>query len=464
MRAHLQDPGASRGYAHVGPPGAGHYVKMIHNGIEYGMLQAYAEGYEILHGSKDFELDLHQISAVWNRGSVVRSWLNELAERAFANDAELAALKGYVEDSGEGRWTVQEAIDLDVPAPVITLSLLTRFRSRQSDSFGAKVIAALRNEFGGHAVKAHDGPRLVSVAIPEARAHRRRPALRRAEPCTLIIFGAGDLLHRKLMPSLFHLMGDGLLPDDFPSSRWRARRWTTTPSEQVRDALKTFAPDGGGLDPGPGAGSRRTCTISRVSWTTRLPTRRCAAAGRNRRQAARRTRATLLSRHPPEPLRRDHQPAGRIGHRPAGARPQATALGPDHHREALRPEPGERGRAERVRPSRLRRASGLPHRPLPGQGDGPEPPGLPVRQLDLRAGVEPPARPPRADHGGGERGGRASGQVLRGSGSGARHVSEPPVAAAHADGDGAAGHLQRRRRARREGQGAPRHPAGHSRP
>jgi 6-phosphogluconate dehydrogenase len=141
------------GYAHVGPPGSGHYVKMIHNGIEYGMLQAYAEGYEILHASKDFDLDLHQIAAVWNRGSVVRSWLNELAERAFDKDTELAALKGYVEDSGEGRWTVQEAIDLDVPAPVITLSLLTRFRSRQSDSFGAKVIAALRNEFGGHAVK-----------------------------------------------------------------------------------------------------------------------------------------------------------------------------------------------------------------------------------------------------------------------------------------------------------------------
>jgi 6-phosphogluconate dehydrogenase len=141
------------GYAHVGPPGAGHYVKMIHNGIEYGMLQAYAEGYEILHASKNFDLDLKQISAVWNRGSVVRSWLNELAERAFAKDAELAALKGYVEDSGEGRWTVQEAIDLDVPAPVITLSLLARFRSRQADSFGAKVIAALRNEFGGHAVK-----------------------------------------------------------------------------------------------------------------------------------------------------------------------------------------------------------------------------------------------------------------------------------------------------------------------
>jgi 6-phosphogluconate dehydrogenase len=143
----------SDGYAHMGPPGSGHYVKMVHNGIEYGMLQAYAEGYEILHASKDFKLDLHKIAAVWNHGSVVRSWLNELAETAFENDADLSALKGYVEDSGEGRWTVQEAIDLDVPAPVITLSLLTRLRSRQSDSFSAKVIAALRNEFGGHAVK-----------------------------------------------------------------------------------------------------------------------------------------------------------------------------------------------------------------------------------------------------------------------------------------------------------------------
>ena len=141
------------GYAHVGPIGAGHYVKMIHNGIEYGMLQAYAEGYEILHASTDFSLDLEQIASVWQQGSVVRSWMNELAVEAFRKDASLAGLKGYVEDSGEGRWTVAEAMRLDVPAPIITLSLLTRFRSRQPDSFSAKVIAALRNEFGGHAVK-----------------------------------------------------------------------------------------------------------------------------------------------------------------------------------------------------------------------------------------------------------------------------------------------------------------------
>src|ERR1019366_1359522 len=143
----------TNGYARMGPPGSGHYVKMIHNGIEYGMLQAYAEGYEILHASSDFQLDLHKIAALWNQGSVVRSWLNELAEQAFAKSAYLAELRGYVEDSGEGRWTVDEAMRLDVPAPVITLSLLARLRSRQPESFSAKVIAALRNEFGGHAVK-----------------------------------------------------------------------------------------------------------------------------------------------------------------------------------------------------------------------------------------------------------------------------------------------------------------------
>jgi 6-phosphogluconate dehydrogenase len=141
------------GYAHVGPPGAGHYVKMVHNGIEYGLLQAYAEGYEILHASQDFTLHLSQIARLWNHGSVVRSWLNELAERAFSRDEQLSGIRGYVEDSGEGRWTVEEAMRLDVPAPVITLSLLARFRSRQQESFGAKVIAALRKEFGGHPVR-----------------------------------------------------------------------------------------------------------------------------------------------------------------------------------------------------------------------------------------------------------------------------------------------------------------------
>jgi len=140
------------GYLHVGPNGAGHFVKMIHNGIEYGMLQAYGEGFELLKASQ-FDLNLGKISHLWNQGSVVRSWLLELAESAFEKDPKLSAIKGYVEDSGEGRWTIEEAIEKSVPAPVLTLSLLARFASRQEDSFSAKVIAALRNEFGGHAVK-----------------------------------------------------------------------------------------------------------------------------------------------------------------------------------------------------------------------------------------------------------------------------------------------------------------------
>lgn len=140
------------GYLHCGPVGAGHFVKMIHNGIEYGMMQAFGEGFELLEKSP-FDFDLQKIAHLWNQGSVVRSWLCELAERAFAKDPRLERIKGYVEDSGEGRWTIREAIDLDVPAPVITLALFERFHSRQEESFSAKVLAALRNEFGGHPVK-----------------------------------------------------------------------------------------------------------------------------------------------------------------------------------------------------------------------------------------------------------------------------------------------------------------------
>jgi 6-phosphogluconate dehydrogenase len=142
------------GWAHMGPHGSGHYVKMVHNGIEYGLLQAYGEGFEILHASPDYDLDLPEIAHLWNQGSVIRSWLLELAERAYADGGrDLPNIRGYVEDSGEGRWTVEDAINHNVPAPVITLSLLQRFVSRQDESYSAKVIAALRHQFGGHAVK-----------------------------------------------------------------------------------------------------------------------------------------------------------------------------------------------------------------------------------------------------------------------------------------------------------------------
>ena len=140
------------GYLYAGASGAGHFVKMVHNGIEYGMMQAYAEGFELMKNSP-FDLDLHGVSQVWQHGSVVRSWLLELATNALSEDADLKNLKDYVQDSGEGRWTVQSAIDFDTPIPVITMALFARFQSRQEESFGMKLLAALRNQFGGHAVK-----------------------------------------------------------------------------------------------------------------------------------------------------------------------------------------------------------------------------------------------------------------------------------------------------------------------
>ena len=147
-------PAPNLGWGRVGPAGSGHFVKMVHNGIEYGMMQAYAEGFEIMHAKKDFALDLEQIAQIWRFGSVVRSWLLDLTADALSVDQELPHIQGWVADSGEGRWTVFEAIDLDVPAPVITLSLQQRFISRQDESYAAKLLAAMRHEFGGHQVKA----------------------------------------------------------------------------------------------------------------------------------------------------------------------------------------------------------------------------------------------------------------------------------------------------------------------
>ncbi len=142
------------GYAHVGPSGAGHFVKMVHNGIEYGLMQAYAEGFELLSQADLFDLDLAQIAELWRHGSVVRSWLLDLLTNAFEEDPGLESIRGYVQDSGEGRWTVHEAIDAAVPLPAITLALFARFSSRQDESFAARVNAALRKQFGGHAVEA----------------------------------------------------------------------------------------------------------------------------------------------------------------------------------------------------------------------------------------------------------------------------------------------------------------------
>ncbi|MBI4339815.1 MAG: decarboxylating 6-phosphogluconate dehydrogenase [Chloroflexi bacterium] len=146
-------PGPDRGYGYVGPAGAGHFVKMVHNAVEYGMMQAYAEGFELMQAKEEFHLDLPQVAEIWRHGSVVRSWLLDLASDALRKDPELTSLEAYVEDTGEGRWAVQESVDLAVPAPVMALSLQARFRSRQAQPFGARLLSALRQQFGGHEVR-----------------------------------------------------------------------------------------------------------------------------------------------------------------------------------------------------------------------------------------------------------------------------------------------------------------------
>ena len=150
---HALAPAPGKGYSRVGPIGAGHFTKMVHNGVEYGLMQAYAEGFELLAAKEDFNFDLPAIAQTWSHGSVVRSWLLELAADVLNEDPELESLESYVEDSGGGRWTVQESLDLAVPIPVITMSLQARFRSRQKQPLSGRLLAALRNQFGGHAVR-----------------------------------------------------------------------------------------------------------------------------------------------------------------------------------------------------------------------------------------------------------------------------------------------------------------------
>jgi 6-phosphogluconate dehydrogenase len=149
-------PGPDRGWGHVGPNGAGHFVKMVHNGIEYGMMQAYAEGFALMRAKKEFEIDLHQVAEVWRFGTVIRSWLLDLTARALEGDQDLKGLEAWVDDSGEGRWTVLEAVELAVPVPVIGDALFARFRSRHPDNYADKLLAAMRHQFGGHAVKSSE--------------------------------------------------------------------------------------------------------------------------------------------------------------------------------------------------------------------------------------------------------------------------------------------------------------------
>ena len=400
------------------------------------------------------------------QGSVVRSWLLELAGRAFkANGQDLEHLKGWVADSGEGRWTVQEAIDQDVPAPVITLSLLTRFRSRQDDSYGAKVLAALRNEFGGHAVEDRVGRAMAHRRRARRQANRPRPRRRPTSPsrrsprrgprtrrgrcascarrarasarrsaeaasrtscarasassacptrAILVLFGAtGDLAHRKVIPALYQLWRTNLLPHEFvllAIGRRRVRR-RRVPGRDPGVAR--------GVQPRPAA---RRGGLAVVRRADPLPPPRLRRPGRVRRRSRPRLdeldeehgharQPAVLPRDPAVAVRRDRRPA-----RPGRPRPRAPRrrLAPGRHREAVRPRPRVGAAAEPRGRQGLPRVAGLPHRPLPGQGDRPQPAGLPVRQRHLRAALEPALRRPRPDHGGRVDRHREPRRVLRG--------------------------------------------------
>ena len=209
------------GWRHFGPAGAGHFVKMVHNGVEYGMMQAYAEGFDLMHKA-DFPIELKEVAGLWNRGSVVRSWLCELAERAFEQEGnDLGSLQGYVDDSGEGRWMMADGIEMAVPTPALAASLYARFYSRKEGDYAARVLAALRNQFGGHAVKKVEETWMAVDIKPDPQAHGENPLIEGLErlpvpATTLTIFGAtGDLAHRKLLPALYNLAHEGALPERF---------------------------------------------------------------------------------------------------------------------------------------------------------------------------------------------------------------------------------------------------------
>ena len=294
------------GYAHVGASGAGHFTKMVHNGIEYGLMQAYAEGFEIIEHS-EFDVDLHELSGIWRYGSVVRSWLLELLHTAFEEHGnKLDDIAPYVEDSGEGRWTIHEAIAENVPAPVISAALFARFASRDEINFAAKVAAALRNQFGGHAIKAmakaearrrirgRTDATTAENPLEEGLSLRRTP-----DPCALVIFGAsGDLTHKKLMPALYALMVRRLLPPRF-AIVGVAR--TEGDDDAFRDGH-----EGGGAEARArrvprrrlGRARRRTCTTSRPTSPTRAARTSSSSSLERARQGAATSAATASTTSP----------------------------------------------------------------------------------------------------------------------------------------------------------------------
>ena len=407
---------------------------MVHNGVEYGLMQAYAEGFDVFDKC-EYELDNAKIAHLWGQGSVVRSWLCELAARAFEADGNgLEAIEGYTEDSGEGRWTIADATAHDVPTPVITASLYARLRSRGNGDFADRVLAALRNQFGGHAVKSAPGaqerrqerrqpPRGPPPSPAGSRQERpRRPARRPLSvavvagrptdqpepenpltaglerlpvaPTTLVIFGAtGDLARRKLLPAIYNLAHEGALPERFHligvSRKEKAHEDYRAECEQ---AIRRFS-------------RRRPKTTSCTALLENIK----YVPGTFDDDAVYAELGRLLDefeQEAGEPLNRAFYLSTAPSFFPviveelgrSRARPPRGRGGPRDHREALRHDARGGARAQPPGARHLRGDPGLPHRPLPRQGDRPEHDGVPLRQRHVRAAVEPQLHRQRADH------------------------------------------------------------------
>ena len=380
---------AEQGYLHCGPNGAGHFVKMVHNGIEYGMMAAIAEGLSIIKHADDglhqeeidaetaplrdpwayqYTIDVGEVAEVWRRGSVVSSWLIDLTAAAFAKSPDLADFSGRVSDSGEGRWTVLAAVDEGVPASVIAASLYERFESRDNGR-----------------VHRQD---LVGDALGVRRAQREEGLIcmskngsPRPDNHVIVLFGAtGDLAKRKLLPGFFHLHAAGLLPREYRIIGSSPPKFALT-DEQFRAHAEQACADfciTKPTDPSWPSFAERLSFAAAEPGTP--PTSRRRSSGRRRRSAAARS-ASL----PPG------RAAGRVhlGGRHARCRGPGHRRDPGDHREAVRHRPGLGARAEPGGARGLRRVAGLPHRPLPGQGVGRQHPRVPVRERAVRADLEP---------------------------------------------------------------------------
>ena len=402
-----RDPRIEQGYIHAGPVGAGHFVKMVHNGIEYGLMQAYAEGFDILKNANidalpaehRFDLDIADIAEVWRRGSVIPSWLLDLTASALAQNHTLDEYSGFVEDSGEGRWTVNAAIDEAVPAEVLTAALYARFRSRKEHTFAEKILSAMRAGFGGHKepqqLRTRPARRIANRRPdrddrPSSRSTRRSPI-----PARFVIFGVtGDLAHRLVVPALYNLAATDLLPDNFCVVGVARKAMS---NDELRDSLMKGLHQFATRKVDDAIAKRLLECVTCIEADPKDP----ASFDRMREQldkleAARKTGGNRLFylATPPNafaPISKRARP-----HRHAEGKRRVAAAG---GRKAVRHRSRLRQGAERRIAQDRRRAPDLPDRSLSRQGNRPEHPGAALRQRHVRADLESQSYRSHPDHG-----------------------------------------------------------------